>query len=410
MLQVAAPPSDRKIRQAHILSNAQPRQSNSHPPFKISVTRPLSTLNDSPDQYKYGSSQLPALAALASLAACAPAAPVKRESDSDSESKPSHSPDNNMSQPQYAPAATAGGQQNGPPVCQNCTTSTTPLWRRDEAGSVLCNACGLFLKLHGRPRPISLKTDVIKSRNRVKTSQTPRKHDRNGNPTDISHQPGPGFPAAHPDVAHAHGGAPPYLSHGLPPAPQMGSGAQNHDRLASPGASLSRSGTPSQHHHNPNIAPQHIFDTVSMPADSFASPGQHHLEAPQSYDAVAAQNNALRTRVSELEVINDLFRGRVSELEASEQEARREVDALRQELETLKRGNASANNAEEAVQQQHHEQEQEQKQEQEQDLQERSPKRARTDDGPEPGEAGFAEFTRSEESQEGQEGQEVHEQ
>ena len=56
------------------------------------------------------------------------------------------------------------------PVCQNCTTSTTPLWRRDEVGSVLCNACGLFLKLHGTPRPISLKTDVIKSRNRVKTA------------------------------------------------------------------------------------------------------------------------------------------------------------------------------------------------------------------------------------------------
>ena len=62
------------------------------------------------------------------------------------------------------------------PVCQNCTTSTTPLWRRDELGSVLCNACGLFLKLHGKPRPISLKTDVIKSRNRVKTAgQGPRK-------------------------------------------------------------------------------------------------------------------------------------------------------------------------------------------------------------------------------------------
>lgn len=59
------------------------------------------------------------------------------------------------------------------PICQNCSTSTTPLWRRDEMGSVLCNACGLFLKLHGRPRPISLKTDVIKSRNRVKTSMRP---------------------------------------------------------------------------------------------------------------------------------------------------------------------------------------------------------------------------------------------
>ncbi|KAJ8143445.1 hypothetical protein OY671_003432 [Metschnikowia pulcherrima] len=56
----------------------------------------------------------------------------------------------------------------GSPVCRNCKTQTTPLWRRDETGQVLCNACGLFLKLHGRPRPISLKTDTIKSRNRIK--------------------------------------------------------------------------------------------------------------------------------------------------------------------------------------------------------------------------------------------------
>lgn len=66
-------------------------------------------------------------------------------------------------------AASNSDQQTQQPTCMNCQTSTTPLWRRDEAGQVLCNACGLFLKLHGRPRPISLKTDVIKSRNRVKT-------------------------------------------------------------------------------------------------------------------------------------------------------------------------------------------------------------------------------------------------
>ncbi|KAK6199222.1 uncharacterized protein RJT21DRAFT_3039 [Scheffersomyces amazonensis] len=64
------------------------------------------------------------------------------------------------------------------PVCRNCKTQTTPLWRRDETGQVLCNACGLFLKLHGRPRPISLKTDTIKSRNRIKS--------QNGNGTPNS--------------------------------------------------------------------------------------------------------------------------------------------------------------------------------------------------------------------------------
>lgn len=68
--------------------------------------------------------------------------------------------------------APAGGN---PPVCQNCGTSTTPLWRRNELGATLCNACGLFLKLHGRARPQNLKTDTIKSRNRVKSVTQPKK-------------------------------------------------------------------------------------------------------------------------------------------------------------------------------------------------------------------------------------------
>ncbi|ORE02811.1 hypothetical protein BCV72DRAFT_244893 [Rhizopus microsporus var. microsporus] len=50
--------------------------------------------------------------------------------------------------------------------CSNCQTTTTPLWRRDPQGLPLCNACGLFYKLHGSVRPLSLKTDVIKKRNR----------------------------------------------------------------------------------------------------------------------------------------------------------------------------------------------------------------------------------------------------
>ncbi|CUS25079.1 LAQU0S26e00562g1_1 [Lachancea quebecensis] len=65
--------------------------------------------------------------------------------------------------------ATAGASASGGKTdtkCTNCHTKTTPLWRRDPQGNPLCNACGLFLKLHGVVRPLSLKTDVIKKRQR----------------------------------------------------------------------------------------------------------------------------------------------------------------------------------------------------------------------------------------------------
>lgn len=62
---------------------------------------------------------------------------------------------------------------SGPTTCTNCFTQTTPLWRRNPEGQPLCNACGLFLKLHGVVRPLSLKTDVIKKRNRGSGNAVP---------------------------------------------------------------------------------------------------------------------------------------------------------------------------------------------------------------------------------------------
>ncbi|KAJ7153063.1 hypothetical protein C8R43DRAFT_452778 [Mycena crocata] len=50
--------------------------------------------------------------------------------------------------------------------CFNCHTTATPLWRKDDEGKTVCNACGLYYKLHGSARPISMKSDVIRKRSR----------------------------------------------------------------------------------------------------------------------------------------------------------------------------------------------------------------------------------------------------
>lgn len=51
--------------------------------------------------------------------------------------------------------------------CFNCDTITTPLWRRDDDGNNICNACGLYYKLHSVHRPLSMKRTIIHRRKRV---------------------------------------------------------------------------------------------------------------------------------------------------------------------------------------------------------------------------------------------------
>lgn len=186
---------------------------------------------------------------------------------------------------------------------------------------------------------------MIKSRNRVKTSgQGPKKK--------LSIDGTTGFAASHPDVAG--GLLPPHHNHRIP------SGGT--DRSPSPLAGTDASGLS----HNPNIAPQHLFDNVSLPSEAFASPSLpqfalsqpspsgssingSHLEPPQSYDALVNQRAHLQTRVSELEVINDLFRGRVTELEQGQEASRRSENAAREEASRLRSDLEAAHSREEEL-------------------------------------------------------------
>lgn len=69
---------------------------------------------------------------------------------------------------QVSTSSTNKNDNKLPQQCFNCKTFKTPLWRRDSEGNTLCNACGLFHKLHGTMRPLSLKSDVIRKRNTKK--------------------------------------------------------------------------------------------------------------------------------------------------------------------------------------------------------------------------------------------------
>jgi GATA-binding protein 2 len=58
------------------------------------------------------------------------------------------------------------------PECSHCRTHRTSVWRRSKTGAQLCNACGVYSRLRGRDRPLSLKRNRIKPRS--KHTPTPK--------------------------------------------------------------------------------------------------------------------------------------------------------------------------------------------------------------------------------------------
>ncbi|XP_028854436.1 GATA binding protein 1a [Denticeps clupeoides] len=119
--------------------------------------------------------------------------------------------------------------------CANCHTSTTTLWRRNATGEPVCNACGLYFKLHNVNRPLTMKKDGIQTRNRKVSSKN-----KKGKKSSAME--------AYSDLAHAtmsddHGG---HFS--LPTGPLLSYGHSPH--LISPPSTIQYS-----HHPNPGMVP-----------------------------------------------------------------------------------------------------------------------------------------------------------
>lgn len=65
-------------------------------------------------------------------------------------------------------------------ICANCKTQSTTLWRRNPSGEPVCNACGLYYKLHNVARPLSMKKEGIQTRNRKLSTKNKKKSGSRG--------------------------------------------------------------------------------------------------------------------------------------------------------------------------------------------------------------------------------------
>ncbi|KAJ7853830.1 hypothetical protein B0H14DRAFT_2757703, partial [Mycena olivaceomarginata] len=56
-----------------------------------------------------------------------------------------------------------GGGGDGP-QCSHCFTRKTSVWRRNKDGEQVCNACGVYYRVNGRERPLSMTPSKVKPR------------------------------------------------------------------------------------------------------------------------------------------------------------------------------------------------------------------------------------------------------
>ncbi|NP_001002689.2 endothelial transcription factor GATA-2b [Danio rerio] len=82
---------------------------------------------------------------------------------------------NGQNRPLIRPKRRLSASRRAGTCCANCQTGTTTLWRRNANGEPVCNACGLYYKLHNVNRPLTMKKDGIQTRNRKMSGKSKKR-------------------------------------------------------------------------------------------------------------------------------------------------------------------------------------------------------------------------------------------
>ncbi|CAF0813435.1 unnamed protein product [Brachionus calyciflorus] len=90
---------------------------------------------------------------------------------------------NGSNRPVKQPRRVSASRTRSGLECANCHTSITTLWRRNNEGDPVCNACGLYYKLHNVNRPVTMKKEGIQTRKRKK-NQNPQAQAQNSSSND----------------------------------------------------------------------------------------------------------------------------------------------------------------------------------------------------------------------------------
>nr|QPD01777.1 GATA4/5/6 [Urechis unicinctus] len=188
--------------------------------------------------------------------------------------------------------------------CANCHTSTTTLWRRNNEGEPVCNACGLYYKLHGVNRPLSMKKDGIqtrkrkpKSMNKPKAGAQDHKGGSSSSPSSYSQTPnssglGSAASTSSPSSCVA-------LPNGLM-IPSTSSGPTSLQQSASPANHVSM--PLSAPHPNPLHHPVHGYNVVGNVLNSHAvkvkTEGDARSRSPQGHPGLLGSTAAALAHVS----------------------------------------------------------------------------------------------------------------